>query len=212
MDPIYIGQIMPWPLSWAPCGWMFCAGQVLNNNIYQGLYYVIGNTYGGNPSNNTFQLPDLQGFSPIGACTMPGPGLANTYPLATTSGSATQSLNTSQMPLHLHASLLNLNSAVSLSLIVSTDPATSSVPVTGMVPAAGSSPSNNGTGPVEIDLYGDPTRYSFLENAVNANLSVTGLPQGMGPAGSGEAHNNVQPYIALNYIIAYIGTIPPFNS
>lgn len=66
MDPFYIGQIMPWPLSWAPAGWLFCAGQVLASNQYQELSYVIGNIYGGNPNAGTFALPNLQQIEQIG--------------------------------------------------------------------------------------------------------------------------------------------------
>lgn len=35
----------------------------------------------------------------------------------------------------------------------------------------------------------------------NSNDTAYGLPSSTGPAGSGSAHNNLQPYIALNFII-----------
>jgi len=56
----YIAMIMPWPLSWAPVGWLICDGTLLPVSGYQALFALIGTTYGGNGSTN-FALPDLRG-------------------------------------------------------------------------------------------------------------------------------------------------------
>lgn len=62
----FIGTILAWPLSWAPSGWMICAGQTIPILQNQALYALIATTYGGDGVSN-FALPDLRGRFPIGA-------------------------------------------------------------------------------------------------------------------------------------------------
>ena len=59
MDSPFLGTIVAWPLAWAPQGWMFCEGQVLQVQQFQALYSLLGNVYGG-VAPNTFALPDLR--------------------------------------------------------------------------------------------------------------------------------------------------------
>lgn len=49
------------------------------------------------------------------------------------------------------------------------------------------------------DLYRDATNLTPLHTATLAN------------SGGGQAHNNMQPYLTLNFIIALQGTLPPRN-
>ena len=60
----YLGQIQLFPFNFAPIGWMLCNGATLNISQYSALYSLIGNTYGGD-GHTTFQIPNLQGASPI---------------------------------------------------------------------------------------------------------------------------------------------------
>jgi microcystin-dependent protein len=46
------------------------------------------------------------------------------------------------------------------------------------------------------------------QDVTNANL-VTMAPETLGPAGGGFPHNNMQPYLALNFCIALQGIFPP---
>lgn len=52
--------------SFAPRGWAFCDGQMLQISEYSALYSIIGTTYGGD-GRTTFALPDLRGAVPVGA-------------------------------------------------------------------------------------------------------------------------------------------------
>jgi len=58
-DP-FVGEIRLVPWNWAPDGWFLCNGQTLQITQYQALYALIGNTYGGD-GRTTFMLPNLQG-------------------------------------------------------------------------------------------------------------------------------------------------------
>lgn len=60
----YLGQIQLFPFNFAPIGWMLCNGATLNISQYSALYALIGITYGGD-GQTTFQIPNLQGASPI---------------------------------------------------------------------------------------------------------------------------------------------------
>lgn len=63
----------------------------------------------------------------------------------------------------------------------------------------------------------DPGSESHLAGASSANLyrDAQGLveldPQFVGNTGSGQAHNNMQPSLALNFIIALVGLYPSRN-
>lgn len=62
---VYIGTILLFPYGFTPAGWSTCDGQILKISQYQPLYTLIGNTYGGNASQGTFALPNLNGAQPL---------------------------------------------------------------------------------------------------------------------------------------------------
>lgn len=71
-DP-FIGEIKIVGFNFAPRGWAFCDGQLLNISQYTALFSILGTTYGGD-GRVTFGLPDLKGRAPMHAGT--GPGLS----------------------------------------------------------------------------------------------------------------------------------------
>lgn len=62
MEP-FIGQIKLFPYNYAPLGWAFCEGQILQIQQYTALFALIGNKFGGDGRTN-FALPDLRGAEP----------------------------------------------------------------------------------------------------------------------------------------------------
>jgi microcystin-dependent protein len=100
----YVGEIRVFAGNYAPEGWAFCDGRLLNVQDYQILFSLIGNTYGGN-GVTTFGLPNLQGRIPIHWGQ--SPGLAN-YTLGSSVGVDSVTLSTAQLPSHSHA--LNVSS------------------------------------------------------------------------------------------------------
>lgn len=90
----FLGEIRVFSFYFAPRSWAMCNGQLLPINQNQGLFSLLGTTYGGNGST-TFALPNLQGRTPIHE--------GNGFSLGEASGSATQTLITSEMPTHTHA-------------------------------------------------------------------------------------------------------------
>ena len=124
MDP-FIGEIRLFAGTYAPTGWNFCDGTLLQLSQYDALYALLGTTYGGD-GRATFALPDLRGRVPVhqGA----GPGLSN-YTMGQTGGVEMVTLTSANMPPHTHA------------LFVSTAAGTANVP-TGNVLAQAPSGSN----------------------------------------------------------------------
>lgn len=98
MSTPFIGQILMFGGNFAPIGWAFCNGQLLNIAEYDALFALIGTTYGGD-GVNTFGLPNLQGRLPIHQGQ--GPGLSN-YVQGTAAGTEQVNLTVPQIPAHQH--------------------------------------------------------------------------------------------------------------
>ena len=93
MSEPFLSEIRIVSFSFPPKGWAFCNGQLLPINQNQGLFSLLGTTYGGD-GRTTFGLPDLRGRAPmhVGA-----------HVLGEKAGRESHSLVASEMPLHTHA-------------------------------------------------------------------------------------------------------------
>lgn len=63
---VFVGQIELLPFTYAPQGWAFCEGQVLNIAQSQVLFSLLGTNFGGD-GKTTFALPNLKGKEPAPA-------------------------------------------------------------------------------------------------------------------------------------------------
>ncbi|WP_313150656.1 phage tail protein [Lysinibacillus capsici] len=224
----FVGTILPWSLDWAPDGWLLCQGQELPINQYQAIYSLIGVKYGGN-ATTTFKLPDLRGRVPVGMGQ--GVGLAN-RPIGQMAGSENVTLQTGQIPPHIHTVTLNntfsagisggsiSNGAcevtVNLPKNATTVPGnTTSVPGSNKCLGVAKTATNQ-----DVNIYSTNSPDTTLQNdSVNATGKVTGTVTGTvngtvtgtvntGITGSGTPIANMQPYLVINYIICYQGIYP----
>src|SRR5207248_1115831 len=92
--------------SFAPLGWLYCDGSLLQIGAYNDLFNVIGTAYGGDGTSN-FALPNLCGRYPVHQ----GAG----YSLGMVFGTDTVTLTTPQLPSHNHAALGSGTTATSQS-------------------------------------------------------------------------------------------------
>ena len=92
-DPI-LGQITIFAGDFAPRGWAFCDGQLLQISHYQALYSLLGTRFGGD-GRTTFALPDLRGRVPMHRGS--GPGLS-ARSIGDKGGNETVDLNASNLP------------------------------------------------------------------------------------------------------------------
>src|SRR5947209_4646070 len=103
-DP-FVAEIRIYPFNFAPKGWAFCDGQLLPISQNTALFSLLGTTYGGDGKSN-FALPNMQGNAPMHPGQ--GPGLS-LHDLGETGGAETVTLLESEMPLHPHSMMGNVN-------------------------------------------------------------------------------------------------------
>ncbi|MGY4396802.1 microcystin-dependent protein [Sphingomonas sp. UYAg733] len=169
MGTPYLGEIKLCSFNFAPRSFAQCNGQLLPINQNQGLFSLLGTTYGGDGRVN-FALPDLRSRTPI--------GFDNTYPLGARAGEEAHTLNISEMPAHVHQ--LNGTSAV-----------------------GDKRPANNAT--LAADSRNDVQFYSPPTNLVSL------APASVGNRGGSQAHNNLQPFLTIMFVIALQGIFPSRN-
>lgn len=92
------GAMVAWPASAAPDGWLLCDGAAVSRSTYSGLFAVIGTTFGSGDGSTTFNLPNLLGRVPVGR----DAAQTEFDALGETGGAKTVSLSASEMPSHSH--------------------------------------------------------------------------------------------------------------
>ena len=97
MSSPYVGEIRMFGGNFAPCGWLFCDGQLLPISENETLFNLIGTTYGGD-GQSTFALPDLRSRVPMHAGTFAG----TTFVLGQAAGVESVTLTTQTIPSHSH--------------------------------------------------------------------------------------------------------------
>jgi microcystin-dependent protein len=65
-DFVPIGSMLQWGSNTAPERWLVCDGTAVSRTTYQGLFAVIGTTYGAGDASTTFNLPDFRQRVPLG--------------------------------------------------------------------------------------------------------------------------------------------------
>jgi microcystin-dependent protein len=89
----FLSEIRIMSFSYAPRGWAMCNGQQLPINQNQGLFSLLGTTFGGN-GQTTFALPDLRGQVPI--------HVGSGHTLGEKGGEQAHTLSISEIPTHTH--------------------------------------------------------------------------------------------------------------
>lgn len=100
----FLGEIRMMAFNFAPSGWAYADGQILNIAQNQALYALIGTYYGGN-GTSTFALPDLRGRTPI--------HVSAAHRLAQAGGEAAHGLTEGEIPAHTHVLMASSNGGTS---------------------------------------------------------------------------------------------------
>jgi microcystin-dependent protein len=178
-DP-FVAEIRIFPFNFPPKGWAFCNGQLMPISQNTALFALLGTMYGGD-GKSTFALPNMQGSTPM----HPNNSLQNALSprsIGEMGGSQSVTLLQSEIPAHTHqpqATTANANTDAP----------------GGAVLARGNFAFQGTTG--QIPLYSN--------DAPNTPMSL----QTMAPTGGSLPHNNMQPYLTLNFCIAMQGVFPP---
>ncbi len=168
-----VGTITPYAGQSAPDGYLACDGSAVSRTTYAALFKVISTTYGSG-DGSTFNLPNLQGRTII--------GVSSSHTLATTGGEETHTLTENEMPSHSHsgstdASGEHYHSISGISVYMGAN----------LIRVRDSHNPN-------ISQQNDMTTNTSGSHSHSVYINS---------AGGGQSHNNMQPYIALNYIIKY---------
>jgi microcystin-dependent protein len=182
-----VGVVQQYAGSNAPAGFLLCDGSAVSRTTYAALFAVISTTYGAGDGATTFNLPNLKGRIPVGRDVTQ----TEFNVLGETGGAKTHTLTTDEIPAHAHQ----------------VDPPSSTTSTSG----------------AHTHGYRDYFAYNTYSDDANDRLVGSTLTYrdtttdsdgdhahtldivafNSGAAGAGGAHNNLQPYIVLNYIIKY---------
>ena len=176
------GLIAMWPSDSIPDGWLLCDGSSLLRATYPDLFAAIGTTFG-SADGTHFNVPNLKGRVVVGK-----DGSQTEFDaIGETGGAKTHTLTTAEMPSHTHAQDAHTHTQNSHSHTVG--------PVAWGTGAGGTNRryETGGGGLIGTEPYNGN---SGSTTATNQNTVATNQN-----TGGGGAHNNLQPYIVLNYII-----------
>lgn len=165
------GMVSQFAGASAPTGWLLCDGTAVSRTTYGNLFTAIGTAYGTGDGSTTFNLPNLKGRVPVGRDS------ADTSfdVIGETGGAKTVTLTAAQSGLPAHSHSI-------------TDPGHNHYMDQGPYTGGGNytPPGSNNQYPGNAGTRNNTTGIT-INNSTAQNAS--------------EAHNNLQPYIVMNYII-----------
>lgn len=196
-----IGTIYMFGGSTAPEGFLVCDGSPVSRATYSDLFDVIGTDYGVGDGSTTFNLPDLSGRVVIGVSTG--------YSRASTGGEETHTLVASEIPTHghtipSHGHTSTIKATTPKLTHTITQPAFTYSAASGKNATSGSSGSkcSNSTTSTNATRSANLVVSNHTATACTKSGSVTDCAAfNSNSTGTGVAHDNMQPYVTLNFII-----------
>lgn len=107
----FLSEIRIMSFGFPPRGWALCDGQLLPINQNQGLFSLLGTTFGGDGRVN-FALPDLRGRTPI--------HVGGSHTLGERGGEQAHTLSIAEIPTHVHVANASASSTNTQALATNT--------------------------------------------------------------------------------------------
>jgi microcystin-dependent protein len=219
------GMVAMWPTATPPGGWLLCNGQAISRTTYATLFSVIGTTWGVGDNSTTFNVPDIRGRVVVGSMGA-GSGLTSRA-LAATGGEEAHVLSVAELASHSHtvnshnhggasgASDPNHNHSITYENVTTSFMAanwdhTHGYDRPGML-NIGLSPGSN---QYALNRLGDQTASANIDHqhsanhghsagstSINHTHTIGGDSPGTNAQGSGTAHNVMQPWVAMPFVI-----------
>ena len=186
------GAIMQYAASSSPLGWLLCDGSAVSRTTYARLFSVISTTYGVGNGFTTFNVPNLQGRVPVGL--NPTDPTFNT--LNNVGGEKQHILTVGELAAHAHTGITqsagdhthNYNDAYFAE----------------NRGGGGGKLGTSSTTDTDNDFYWRTAAGGYSTSPQDIATSTAGAHTHnftTNATGSSNPHNNLQPYIVLNYII-----------
>ncbi len=142
----FLSEIRMMSFVFPPKGWALCNGQLLPINQNQGLFSLLGTTFGGDGRVN-FALPDFRGRVPI--------HVGSSHTLGERAGEVGHTLSISEIPTHTHvlnASASDANQTAPTSYVLARGRAPRYAPANGLVAASAGAVANIGGSQAHLNL------------------------------------------------------------
>ena len=194
------GSIIAFAGLTAPGGWLICDGSTLSRTTYSNLFAVIGTTYG-SINGATFNLPNFKGKVPVAY----DAAQSEFNSMGETGGEKTHTLTVNEMPSHNHNGSTSSNGDHSHN--GSTDTTGShvhnvqlgEVDDSNFSNVSGQKPPSDGA---VINQYYQTEASGSHSHTLTTNTTGS-HNHTIDSQGGGLPHNNLQPYIVVQYIIKY---------
>lgn len=194
------GVIIAYPGDSTPEGYLRCDGALLLRSEYQRLFNAIGTSYNsGGESVTQFRLPSLIGRVPVGI----DASQTEFSSLGKTGGSKTYQLSISELPSHTHIQDAHTHSQNAHNHGQDGHSHSSGTPFSNAGSPWGLGYFGSFRGRVGVTGgwgLGTDGRQPAISNATPTNQSATAENE---YTGGSQPHNNLQPYVTLDYVIKY---------
>jgi microcystin-dependent protein len=205
-SPVPVGTIYQFGGSTAPTGYLICEGQSVSTTTFARLFAAIGYVYGGSGAN--FTIPNLKGRIPVGRDS----AQVEFDMLGETSGSKTHTVTSAELPAHSHpGSLTGTTTFASSGHGHGPGSFHAAIgAVAGQIASIGYVAGYNSGGPGTStysntgNFIGGPefSHYTPVYGGTDGPNGVATVDiSNANNTGGGGAHQNLQPYIAINHII-----------
>lgn len=188
------GVISQYAGNTAPSGYLLCEGQTVSRSSYAQLFAAVGTTYNtGGEAGTDFRLPNLKGRVPVGRDS----AQTEFDTLGETGGAKTHTLTIAQMPSHTHIQNSHNHTQDSHNHSQNAHSHSLSGNAVSFAGGYGQNTPINGNA---VNPSGSTANATTATNnpTTATNQPTTATNQN---TGGGEAHNNLQPYVTVNYII-----------
>jgi len=180
--PFTAGMLMMFAGGVLPTSWLLCDGSPVSRTTYSALYGVVGTSYGPGNGSSTFNLPDLSVKFPVGI------GSAPYNTLGATGGAEKVALAQAELASHSHnMTHSHTASAANNGSHFHTYQQT--------VLFFGADPTQGGQG------NGPATRNTSTDGLHSHGITVDTMTGSTQNTGTGTPHNNMPPYVVVNYMI-----------
>jgi microcystin-dependent protein len=170
-----VGQIAQFGGAAAPAGWVLCDGSAVSRAAYPDLFAVIGTAFGAGDGATTFNVPNFNGRTPVGVGTATATG-ATAHTLGQLGGEEKHTLIVAELAPHSHGSVTGNDSP-------------------------DHSHQQNADGTIGYNMNPGGGTLVPIGGTTPTGGASTRHTHPIAADGGGQPHENMQPYVGVNFII-----------